>query len=81
MLIYNLNLDIDDIEIFNKKMVNNGYDDISKSFLNKAFGDITVNITIRDSKVETITAYKNNEITSIPEEILQTVKDDIKKSL
>ena len=59
-------------------MINKGYDNISKSFLNKAFGDIDINITIRDSKVETITAYKNNEITNVPVDILKIVKKDIK---
>ena len=62
-------------------MLSRGYENISKSFLNKTFGDITVNITIRDSKIETITSYKNNEITSIPNNVLEIVKKDINKSL
>jgi len=62
-------------------MINKGYDSVSKSFLNKGFGDIIINVTIRDSKVETITAYKNNEITTVPVDILKIVKTDIKECL
>ena len=62
-------------------MINRGYDNISKNFLNKAFGDINMNITIRNSKVETITTYKNNEIISIPSDILKIVKNDIEECL
>jgi len=62
-------------------MIDKGYNNISKSFLNKAFGDVDINITIRDSKVETITAYKNNKITDVPIDILKIVKTDIKACL
>jgi len=61
-------------------MISKGYNDISKSFLNKTFGDITVNITVRDSKVEAITAFKDNEITNVPLDLLKIVKTDIKDS-
>lgn len=59
-----------------------GYNLVSKSFLVKDFGNIQVNITRRNGYVESITGYSgSNEVTQIPNDILQQVQGDIQKSL
>jgi hypothetical protein len=62
-------------------MKNLGYDEVSKSFLVKTFGDIQINITRRNGYVESITGYKDNEVTKIPDAVLSEVKNNIQSSL
>lgn len=58
-----------------------GYSDFTNDFLIKNFNSININITRNSSEVVAITGYDNNQqITNIPEEILQQVKQDINES-
>lgn len=62
-------------------MKNLGYNLVGKDFLVKNINEIDINITRKNNMVTTITAYQQNEIIDIPEEIIQQVKSDINSSL
>jgi hypothetical protein len=62
-------------------MKNLGYNLVAKSFLVKNINGIDINITRRNDQVETITGYQNNEIVSIPNDIINQVQNDIGSSL
>jgi hypothetical protein len=72
---------INDENLFDQNMQKLGYNSMSDSFLVKDFGGIQVNITRRNSMVDSITGYQNNEIVEIPEDVVTKVKNDIQQSL
>lgn len=76
-----LDISLENVDNFNQNMKELGYQEISKSFLIKKINDIEINITRRNNKIKSITAYKNNEIVDLPQEIFDQVKNDINSCL
>lgn len=76
-----VNINIPHLDLFIDNMKEIGYNQISKSFLTKVIGDIEINITIRNSNIETIIGYQNNESIEIDNDLLQSVITEIQNSL
>ncbi|MFW6015123.1 MAG: hypothetical protein ACOCRK_01645 [bacterium] len=76
-----LNLQIQNLDNFEDKMENLGYKQVSKRFLVKNFNGIEINITRNKNEVQSITAYKKNEVVEIPQNILNQVKNEINSCL
>lgn len=75
-----LNYPINNIDDFNLKMYELGYSDFTDDFLLKQIDNITINISRNSQEVQAITGYdENNGIITIPEQILETIINDIKK--
>ena len=76
-----LNYPIQNFENFNNSMHSLGYSDFTSDFLLKTFDDITINISRDMDSIQAITAYdSNNAIISIPQELLDTIINDINES-
>ena len=62
-------------------MKNLGYNLVGKDFLVKNINEFDINITRKNNIATAITAYQQNGIVDIPEEIIQQIKNDINSSL
>lgn len=84
-----MNEDIDNIDLFLKHMINNGYALSANRFLHKNFAESTnikqiyhINISINNEQITAITGYDaKHKIIQIPKAILQTVQEDINNAL
>ena len=76
-----LNYPIQNFENFNTAMHSLGYTDFTSDFLLKTFDDITINISRNIDLIQAISAYdSNNTIINIPQELLDTIINDINES-
>lgn len=72
-----INIPIDSKDSFSEYMNQFGYEKISSNTLYKVFENYEVNINLSDDNVESIICYSNNDPVSIPEDLLETVMENI----
>lgn len=72
-----INIPIDSKGSFSEYMNQFGYEKISSNTLYKVFENYEVNINLSDDNVESIICYSNNDPVSIPEDLLETVMENI----
>ena len=72
-----INIPFDSKDSFSEYMNQFGYEKISSNTLYKVFENYEVNINLSDDNVESIICYSNNDPVSIPEDLLETVMENI----
>ena len=72
-----IKIPIDSKDSFSEYMNQFGYEKISSNTLYKVFENYEVNINLSDDNVESIICYSNNDPVSIPEDLLETVMENI----